>query len=171
MAAGAHPPDTQQSLGSSPAPPPSCPQRPWAVLLFSALGAEPPCGSEGLGAPAAPAFRAGAPSPGSRPGSTCARPYWIHCPSHCLRAGATGKEQGRTEPGFSPSPTGVPEPNWPAGKAGRTPGIITTPKSPPPSPSWPRALPPRHTHPCSDTRKAAPAAGGGRSPHGPGASG
>lgn len=148
MAAAAHPPETPQSLGPSPARPPSCPLRQWAALL-----SEPPCGGGDETAPAAPSSPAGAPLPGSRPGSTCARPYWIPCPSHCLRAGAAGREKGRAEPGFSPNPSGATEPNWPAGKASRTPGKITTPKGSRPSPqpasapsfpdTHPRALTPR----------------------------
>lgn len=47
MAAAAHPPETRQSLGPSP---PSCLWRLWAPLLFSALGAELPCGGTGQGA-------------------------------------------------------------------------------------------------------------------------
>lgn len=103
----------------------------------------------------------GAPSPGSRPGSTCARPYWIHCPSHCLRAGAAGKERGRAEPGFSFSPEGVLEPNWPAGEAGRTPGKITTSKGSTPSSQPALALPnthPRALTPRKQSRRPAPAA-------------
>lgn len=55
MAAAAHPPETCQGLGPSPAPPPPCPRRPRAALLVSAVQAEPPCGNPGPGAPAAPA--------------------------------------------------------------------------------------------------------------------
>ena len=105
----------------------------------------------------------GAPSPGSRPGSTCARPYWIHCPSHCHRAGAAGKERGRAEPGFSFSPVGTLKPNRPAGEAVRTPGKITTPKGSPPSsrPASAPSLPdthPRALTPRKQPRRPAPAA-------------
>lgn len=155
MAAAAHPPETRQSLGPSPAQPPSCPRRPWAALLLSALGSESPCGGAGRGAPGGtriPGRRAFARVPA---GSTCARPYWIHCPSHCLRTGAAGKK-GRAEPGFSPSPTRAPEPNWPAGKAGRTPGKITPPKGSPPSPQLASAPSLPDTHPRALTPRKQP---------------
>lgn len=137
-------------------PPPSCPRRPSAALLFSAVRAEPRWGDGDEGPPAAPSSPAGAPSPGSRPGSTCAPPYWIPCPSHCLLAGAARMEKGRTEPEFSPSPAGTPEPKWPAGKAGRTPGGITTPKGSPPSLRPASAPFPPGTHPRAPTPRKQP---------------
>ena len=167
MAAVAHPPETQQSLGPSPAQSPSCPQRQWAALL-----SEPPCGGGDEAPPAAPSSPAGAPLPGSRPGSTCARPYWIPCPSHCLRAGAAGREKGRAEPGFSPSPARSHGAELARGEsqrdarenynAQRLATLTSTGLG---------ALPPRHTPPRSDTQKAAPAAAAGRNPRGPGAAG
>lgn len=130
---------------------------PMATVSTSAVlsvgGQRRPAEALDKGPAAALASPARAPLPGSQPGSTCARPYWIHCPSHCLRAGAAVKEKARAEPGFSPSPAGVREPNLPAGNSGRTPGKITTPKGSPPSPqpapapslpdTHPRALTPR----------------------------
>lgn len=163
MAAAAHPPETLQILG--PSPHRRAPARGNRGQLCSSLRwrQSRPAETRDKGPTAAPASPASAPSLGSQPGSTCARPYWIHCPSHCLRAGTAAKQKARAEPGFSPSPVGAGEPNLPTGKSGRTPGKITTPKGSPPSPppasapslpdTHPRALTPR-----KQPRQPAPAA-------------
>lgn len=171
MAAAAHPPETRKSIGPSPAPPPSCPRRPWVALLFPALGAEPPCGSAGQGA------HGGARIPGPRAyarvraRSTCARPYWIHCPSHCLRLRAAAKKKARAEPGFSPCPGGAPQPNLPAGKSRRTLGgnynvrrlatLASAGLGAFPPDTHPRALTPRRQpRPAAALVAQAPPAGG-----------
>lgn len=148
MAAVAHPPETQQSTGPTPAPLPSCPRRPWAALLFSALGAELPRGGAGRAA------RGGARVPGPRAyarvrtGSTCARPYWMHCPSRCLRAGAAAAKEARAEPGLSPCPGGAPGAELARGDITEDARERYNAQRLQSRFSRSRALPPRHTPPC-----------------------
>jgi hypothetical protein len=115
-----------------------------AAMLFPPLDAEPPREGAGRKTPG------GARSPGQRafarvrPGSTCARPYWIACPSHCLGAEAAGKGRGREQSECSPSSAGARQPSWPEGKAGWCRGShrprLTTP-------AGLGSLSPRHTPP------------------------
>lgn len=156
MAATAHPPETRQRLLQAPL------ARTAALLPGATVGsAALPAVEEVGGGRSAPRRRGpGAPRrrppprparlrPGPGPGSTCARPYWIPRPSHCLRAGAAGSDQGRAERAFSPEPRRGPQPNWPGGQAGRTPGGNYNAHRL--AAAGLGALPPRYTHPCALT--------------------
>lgn len=146
MAAAAHPPETRPRSG-----PLACPA---AFLPAATVGSAAP---PGAGDRAGPRRRrtsdpGGTRTPGLgaftrvRPGSTCARPYWIPCPSHCLRAGAAGKEMGREEPGFSL----IPGAEVARGESRRAPGKLPPPRARHRHLSRPRR-PPSATHtPAAD---------------------
>lgn len=172
MAAAAHPPETRQSLGPSPTLPPSCPWRLWAPLLFSALGAEPPCGGTGQGA------GGGARIPGPRAFARVpAREHLCTAildslPQSLPPRGGGGKGEGTRGARVQPQPRRGPGAELARGElrkdtrenydAQRLATLTST---------GPGALPPRHTPPRSDAQKAAPAARAGHSPRGPGAAG
>lgn len=163
MAAAAHPPETCQSLGPSPAPPPSCPQRPWAALLVSASEAEPPCGNAGRGAPAAPASPAARLRPGPGQGAPVHGHIGFIAP---VTASARGRLERRGDArslGSASAPWGPWSQTGPRGEAGRTPGKITTSQGSPPS-SQPASAPslpgthPRALTPRKQPQLPAPAA-------------
>lgn len=135
-------------------PPPSCRRRPRAAPFFPALGTKRPrrgAGQETLGGARNPGRRA---STRVRPGSTCARPYWIPCPSHCLLEGRAGK--GKTGAWVQPHPHQNHGAELAGGESRRAPGQITPPKDSPPSPQPASAPSLRDTHPHALTPRKQP---------------
>lgn len=168
MAAAAHPPDTLQSLGPLPAPPPSCPWQWWAALLFSALGAGPPCGDAGQrahGGTRIPCPRAFARVPAREHLCTA---ILDSLPQSLPPRGDSGKGEGTRGAGLQPQPRRGPGAELARGEirkdarenynAQRLAALTSAGLG---------ALPPRHTPPRSDTQKAAPAAGAGPQPSWP----
>lgn len=168
MAAAAHPPETLQILGPSPAPPPSCPWQSWAAPLFSALEAGPPCGDAGQrahGGTRIPCPRAFARVPAREHLCTA---ILDSLPQSLPPRGDSGKGEGTRGAGVQPQPRRGPGAELARGEirkdarenynAQRLANLTSAGLG---------ALPPRHTPPRSDTQKAAPAAGAGRSPRGP----
>lgn len=146
MAAAAHPPETCQSLGPSPAPPPSCPQRPWAALLVSASEAEPPCGNAGRGAPATPASPAARLRPGPGQGAPVHGHIGFIAP---VTASARGRLERRGDArslGSASAPWGPWSQTGPRGKPEGRPGKSQRPGALHPHLSRPRRpLSPAHT--------------------------
>lgn len=159
MAAAAHPPETPQILGPSPAPPPSCPWQSWAALLFSELGAEPPCGDAGQGAPGGtriPGPRAFARVPA---GEHLCTAILDSLPQSLPPRGERRRRRMQRGAGVRSEPRRGPGAELARGEIQKNAREnYNAPRLAARTSAGLGALPPRHTHaPRSDTQKAAPA--------------